>query len=407
MAVNTWRWVLDEAQQGLTSLHFQPSSTLSSADTLGPGDVLVEIHAASLNYRDLVIAKVSSLSQPRLGHFLLLFQYRMLTVSQGKIPGGIQLHASPNVVPGSDGAGTVVAVGSEVDWLKAGDHVVTHMVKRAATTTNDHMPSMADDISHGLGQELNGTLCRQGIFHETCLIPMPNNMSFEEAATLTCSALTAWNALMGLPSMAVKKGDWILVQGTGGVSVAALQVRSGPPHAMHIGHDTDMPSLKIAVAAGANVIAITSSNPRSERLQALGAKHVINYRAQPKWGEIAKSFTPEQRGVDHVVDVVGSKTLGQSLAAIRVHGLITIAGMVGGAGDEQEPGIMSAMWRHCMFRGIILGSRTMFLDMVKFMEEKNIKPAVDDVSFDLKDAKAAYERLERQDHFSKVIITMK
>lgn len=161
------------------------------------------------------------------------------------------------------------------------------------------------------------------------------------------------------------------------------------------------------MAVGANVIAITSSESRSEKLKALGAKHVINYRDNSNWGEIAKSITPEQRGVDHVVDVVGSKTLAQSLEAIRVHGLITIAGMVGGTGSEQDPGIMSAMWRHCIFRGIILGSRKMFLDMVKFMEDENVKPALDDVSFDLEAAKAAYERLERQEHFSKVIIRMK
>lgn len=100
---------------------------------------------------------------------------------------------------------------------------MTHMI---SGRPDDHMPTMADDIFQGLGQHLNGTLCRRGVFHHTCLVPMPKNMSFAEAATLTCSGLTAWNALMGLPSLAVKEGDWILVQGTGGVSVAALQVRS-------------------------------------------------------------------------------------------------------------------------------------------------------------------------------------
>lgn len=155
------------------------------------------------------------------------------------------------------------------------------------------------------------------------------------------------------------------------------------------------------------MIAITSSDSRAAKLKALGAKNVINYREQTNWGEIAKSLTPDQRGVGHVVDVVGVKTLAQSLEAIRAHGLITIAGIVGGTGDEKDPGIMSAMWRHCIVRGIILGSREMFLEMVKFMEEADVKPAIDDVSFYLKDAKAAYERLERQEHFSKVIIKMK
>ncbi|CAN8106328.1 unnamed protein product [Discula destructiva] len=347
------RWALDEAQQGLSSLHFEPDSSTTGHD-LGPEDVLVRIHAASLNYRDLAIAR-------------------------GGAPGAVPLPASPNVIPGSDGAGTVLAVGSAVDWLQPGDQVVTHMVARKP---DDHMPTVVEDIGPGLGGILNGTLCQRGVFHHSCLVSMPKNMSFEEAATLTCSGLTAWNALMGLPSMQVAKGDWILVQGTGGVSVAALQ---------------------IAVAVGANVIAITSSASRAQKLEALGAKHVINYREQTNWGEIAKSLTPDKRGVDHVVDVVGAKSLAQSLQAVRPHGLITIAGIVGGM-DETDPGIMSSLWKPCMFRGILLGSRRMFMDMVRFMEENDVRPAVDDVSFRLEDAKAAYERLEQQEHFSKVII---
>lgn len=154
------------------------------------------------------------------------------------------------------------------------------------------------------------------------------------------------------------------------------------------------------------MIAITSSAQKAEKLKALGATHVINYREQTNWGEVAKTFTPDKRGVDHVVDVIGAKSLTQSLDAVRAHGLITIAGLVGGAGDEEEPGIMSALLRHCIFRGIILGSRKMFLEMVKFMEERDVRPALDDVAFELQDAKGAFERLERQEHFSKVIITM-
>lgn len=154
------------------------------------------------------------------------------------------------------------------------------------------------------------------------------------------------------------------------------------------------------------MIAITSSTQKAEKLKALGAKHVINYREQKDWGEIAKTFTPDKRGVDHVVDVVGAKSLTQSLDAVRAHGLITLAGLVGGTGDEKEPGMMSALWKHCICRGIILGSRRMFLEMVKFMEEQDVKPALDDVSFQLQDAKGAFERLERQEHFSKVVITM-
>lgn len=127
---------------------------------------------------------------------------------------------------------------------------------------------------------------------------------------------------------------------------------------------------------------------------------------------MAKSFTPDQRGVDHVVDVAGVKTLAQSCAALRPHGLLTVAGFVGGVGgggdgdDWKDPGIMSALWRCSIYRGIILGSRKMFLDMVKFVEEKSMKPAVDDVVFNLEDAIGGLERIQNSEHFSKVVIKM-
>lgn len=161
------------------------------------------------------------------------------------------------------------------------------------------------------------------------------------------------------------------------------------------------------MAAGANVIAITSSNERAEKLTALGARHVINYKEEPNWGEVAKSFTPGERGVDHVVDVVGVKTLAQAVVAVRNHGLVTVAGMVGGGGggEYKDPGIMSALWKQVTFRGILLGSRQMFLDMVSFLEKhQETKPAIDDVIFSLEEAKQAYERLDKWEHFSKVII---
>lgn len=296
------------------------------------------------------------------------------------------------MVPGSDGAGTVVAVGSAINlqttpWLAPGEAVVTHML--ADNQPNDHLPTM-QDISHGLGQTHNGTLCRRGVFHATALVPMPRTLRFDEAATLTCSGLTAWNALRGM-----KAGDWVLVQGSGGVSVAALQ---------------------FAVAAGAHVIALTSGrggDGRAQRLAALGARHVINYRETPAWGAAARALTPEGRGVDLVVDVVGVKTLGQAVEALRLHGRIAVAGMVGGGGSggeeeqQQDPGVMSALWKQATFRGILLGSRQMFLDMIGFLEEHpEVKPALDDVVFSLEEAQQAYERLDKQEHFSKVVISM-
>lgn len=163
------------------------------------------------------------------------------------------------------------------------------------------------------------------------------------------------------------------------------------------------------MAAGANVIAITSSEARAGRLSALGARHVINYKKETGWGDIAKSLTPHQRGVDHVVDVVGPKTLSQSLAAVRIHGLITVTGMLGGNADaiDKDPGIMSGLWKQTIYRGIILGSRSMFFDLVRYVEEKGLRPAVDDVVFSLEEVKGAFERMERQEHFSKVVIKIR
>lgn len=142
-----------------------------------------------------------------------------------------------------------------------------------------------------------------------------------------------------------------------------------------------------------------------KKLLSLGARHVINYRDQPNWGEAARDLTPDRRGVDHVVDVVGAKTMDQSLNALRLQGLITVAGMIGGPGEsDKAPDVMSALWRLCVFRGIYLGSRKMFKDMVRFLEEKEVRPALDDVVFNLEDTKQAFQRLERQEHFSKVVI---
>lgn len=221
------RWVLDKAQEGISSLRYEASATYE-ADKIAPDEVLVDIHAASLNYREIAICKVhiqNLKSCSRSPPPTPLGLTSVLTIhAKGNPSSAIPLPATPDVIPGSDGAGVVIAVGSAVSqrapWLKAGAQVVAHMVPHIP---DDELPS-PQDIQLGLGQKLNGTLCRRGVFHHTTLVPMPRHMSFVEAATLTCSGLTAWNALMGLPGRQVKAGDWVLVQGTGGVSIAALQV---------------------------------------------------------------------------------------------------------------------------------------------------------------------------------------
>ncbi|KAL1620746.1 hypothetical protein SLS56_009516 [Neofusicoccum ribis] len=286
--------------------------------------------------------------------------------------------AKPSLVPGSDGAGVVVEVGSAVTSFQPGDRIVTHI---ALHIPDDAFPTLVE-LEDGLGHKTDGTLRRLGVFHQTALVHMPRQLSFEEAATLTCSGLTAWNALMAAPGRSLRPSDYVLVQGTGGVSIAALQ---------------------IAVAAGAKVIATTSSDEKAARLQALGATHVINYRKTPDWGKVARSFTPSSRGVDHVIDIGGYATMKESITATRLNGVVSVTGASGGF-ETKSPDILQILWNGVILRGILVGGRHMFRDMVKFIEEKNLKPVLDDVSFDLRDAKQAYERLEGKKHFSKVVI---
>ncbi|KAK7222234.1 hypothetical protein V2G26_010237 [Clonostachys chloroleuca] len=355
MAQTALSWSIDSQASDLSGLVLQNQRPVPE---LGDKDVLVELRAASLNYRDLVVAK-------------------------GK--GG--LVAPPGAIPGSDGAGVVVKIGSQVQNLQPNDRVVTHMVPDKFPA--DATPPLGDDelpgwshICAGLGQEMNGTLTTYGVFPESCLVKFGDGMSFEEAATLACSGITAWNALMGLEGKQVKKGDWVLVQGSGGVSVAALQ---------------------FAVAVGAIVVATTSSEEKGSTLKALGASHIVNYRQTPSWGAAAKELTPSGRGFDIIVDVGGNATLSQSVAAVRRNGVITVVGMIGEADVEPTP-MMAVLFVACVVRGILLGSRTMMRSMVKFVEDNDIKLALDDEVFALANVKDAFRRLEEQKHFSKVVI---
>lgn len=273
-------------------------------------------------------------------------------------------------------------MGSSVTAFKPGDRVVAHLSPRVAEKAGDDAPSGFADISEGLGQAVDGTLRSAGVFPETALVHAPASLDWAEAATLTCSGLTAWNALFGIRGRELRAGDWVLVQGTGGVSVAALQ---------------------FAAAAGATVVATTSTEEKAARLRGLGAKHTINYRTNPDgWGVEARNLTPEGRGFDFVVDIAGNATLAQSLAAIRTDGIIAVVGMAGG--DATPVPMMGALAHACTVRGLLLGSRRQFQDMVRFVDEKRVVPALDDVVFGLHEVKEAYKRLQEQKHFSKVVI---
>jgi len=306
------------------------------------------VHAASLNYRDLIIPK-------------------------GKYP----FPLGDNVVPGSDGAGVVEAVGKSVTQFQPGDKVVTLFNQGHQAGSLDRVT-----IKTGLGGVLDGTLREYGVFDQTGLVRLPKNLDFKEGSTLSCAALTAWNALYGLDSRALKPGQWVLTQGTGGVSIFALQ---------------------FAKAAGAIVIATTSSQKKADLLKKYGADHVINYNETPNWGEEAKKLTPGQAGVHHVVEVGGPKTMTQSLKAVQIDGVIDIIGVIAGE-EKNPPTFLETLTNICIVRGIFVGSKMQMEDMCAAIEANNIQPIVDEKVFELKDLKEAYQYMWDQKHFGKLTI---
>ncbi|KAI0838465.1 NAD(P)-binding protein [Hypoxylon sp. FL0890] len=312
---------------------------------VGENDVLVKLHAASLNYRDLIIPKG---------------QYPFAT----KFP----------VVAGSDGAGEVVEVGSKVAKWKKGDKVVTLFNQGHQYGPIDIPASVT-----GLGGVLDGTLRQYGVFNENGLVKCPENLNYVEACTLTCAGLTSWNALYGLRQL--KPGETVLVQGTGGVSIFALQ---------------------FAKAAGATVIATTSSKGKAEILTKLGADHVLNYKEDPNWGETARKLTPGGAGVDHIIEVGGAGTIDQSFKAIKFEGIISIIGFLGGANTQTS--VISTLPHICTARGVYVGSRALMEEMIAAIEANDIHPVVDKEVFDFAKAKEAYKYMWDKKHFGKVAI---
>ncbi|KAL5340182.1 hypothetical protein BJX70DRAFT_127536 [Aspergillus crustosus] len=348
------QWILNSQDGFEVSLEYQQNLAIPSAQDLAPNEVLVKMKAASLNYRELVIAG----------------------------PMGINGPISPPVIPACDGAGIVEAVGSSVHEFRPGDRVVTHASPRVVDKEGDDAPAGIAEARDCLGQGPDGTLRSWAVFSETTLVQAPKTLDWLQASTLTCTWLSAWNALFGLKGKQVGSESWVLIQGTGGVSIAALQ---------------------LALAAGATVIATTSTEERADRLKALGASHVFNYRTTKNWGEQARTLTPAGRGFDFVIDVGGNETFPHSLAAIRVDGVLVVVGGVGDSAAEPVP-LFAALMSNCIVRGILAGSRTQFRELVKYIDEKKIAPAIDDVEFELADAKGAYRRLKEKKHFSKVVI---
>ncbi|KAL7619448.1 hypothetical protein AAE478_009987 [Parahypoxylon ruwenzoriense] len=337
----TKQWFVTGTENGFDNLEFLDAYV----PQVGENEVLVKLYAASLNYRDLVIP---------------MGQYPFAT--------------SFPIVAASDGAGEVVEVGPKVSKWKKGDRVVTLF-----NQGHQYGPIDAAAAVTGLGGVLDGTLRQYGVFNETGLVRAPKNLDYLEASTLTCAALTSWNALYGLKQL--KPGETVLVQGTGGVSIFALQ---------------------FAKAAGATVIATTSSQEKADTLKKLGADHVINYKEDPNWGETAKKLTRNEEGVDHIIEVGGAGTLNQSLNAIKFEGVITIIGFLGGVNTHAS--IMECLKHICTTRGVYVGSKEQMEDMVAAIEANDIHPVVDQKIFDFEKARDAYEYMWAKSHFGKVVI---
>ena len=315
---------------------------------LGPNDVRVGMRAVALNYRDLLVARAEYMSA-----------------------GGDQL------VPCSDGAGEVLAVGEQVTRFRPGDRVAGSFYP----SWIDGEPTQ-DKVARGLGGGLDGVLAQEVVLNEEAWFAIPAHLSYVEAATLPCAGVTAWNALF--VAGRVERGDSVLILGTGGVSIWALQ---------------------LAAAAGLRAIVTSSDDGKLERARALGAHETINYRTQPEWHERVLEIT-HGRGVDLVLEIGGRDTLKRSIASARVGGSIAIIGGVGdgGFGGELEPFALIA--RAQRLTGILIGSRAMAEDLSRFVATAGLHPAVDRV-FDFEYARAAYAYLAAARHVGKVVIEIK
>lgn len=306
-------------------------------------EVLVKFHAASLNYRDLMMVKGSY--NPKL-----------------KMP----------VVPLSDGAGRVVAVGESVTKWKAGDRVCPIFMQGWIDGEIDFQKART-----ALGGDSDGCLREFGTFDESGLVRIPDHLSYEEAATLPCAAVTAYNALF--VSGCLKPDDTVLLQGTGGVSIFALQFAS---------------------VFGCRTIITSSSDEKLTRAKDLGADELVNYKKREDWDKAVLELT-DKRGVDHITEVGGAGTMQKSLNAVKMGGHIAVIGVLSGQGEINPVFILM---KAVKMQGIFVGSRQMFEQMnLLLCQHNHLKPVVDRV-FEFGEARNALKYLESGSHFGKVVL---
>jgi len=333
--MQAWRYVNGLGAENLKIVELPDPSP-------GPGQAVVRVRACSVNYRDLAVMR-------------------------GAYGGGVK---AP-LIPLSDGAGEVTAIGPGVTRVKPGDRV-------AAIFMQDWIEGPPDDLGAGsaLGGAIDGMMAEQVCLNAEGLVHYPEHLSFEEAATLPCAAVTAWHALFH--SGRLKAGESVAVMGTGGVSLFALQ---------------------FAKMAGARVIATSSSDAKLQRLRLMAADAVINYKTTPDWDKPMKALT-QGVGVDHIVEVGGAGTLQLSSKAVRRGGHIALIGVLAAQGQFDPRLIMAKAVR---LQGIYVGSREMFVEMNRAISLAGMRPVVDRV-FEFGQLHEALRYLESGAHFGKICL---
>jgi NADPH:quinone reductase-like Zn-dependent oxidoreductase len=308
----------------------------------GPGEILVRVHASSLNFHDFAVVA------------------GMIKTPDGRIPM-------------SDGAGVVEAVGAGVTRFKVGDEVLGTFFPswQGGGPLLERMGGVPGDGADGFAAEYVA-------MPAISFTRLPKGWTLKEAATLPCAALTAWRALM--VEAKIKPGDVVLTQGTGGVSIFALQ---------------------LAKAAGATVISTSSSPEKLARLKALGADHLINYKEDERWGATAAALAGPRGGVDVVVEIGGAGTLTQSLHACRIGGHVSMIGVLAGISGEVPTALL--MSKNIAVKGITVGSREEQEDMIAAIDANGIKPVIDS-TYSLDQLGAAFAHQMSQKHFGKICV---
>jgi NADPH:quinone reductase-like Zn-dependent oxidoreductase len=327
--------------------HLQPNELPELQ--IAPASVLIKVHAVSLNYRDLMVVK--GLYNPKM--------------------------ALPRI-PCSDGAGEIVAVGEGVTRVKVGDRVCGIFMQRWLDG-----PLTAEKSRAALGGDVDGMLAEYVLLHHEGVVRFPEHLTYEEAATLPCAGVTAWNALhhAGDPTRPTQPAETVLIQGTGGVSLFALQ---------------------FAKLLGAKVIGTSSSDEKLARATALGLTAGCNYKQRPDWSKWAAEIT-EGEGVDRIIEVGGAGTFGQSLRAARVGGLITQIGVLSGGSTTEPLTLTPLLHKQLRVHGIYVGSRAMFEQMNAAITAAKLHPVIDHV-FEFDQAQQAFQHMQSASHFGKIVI---